>query len=297
MVRASHQAAQQAGELGDEHARRIGLRADERRDGGEGVEEEVRVNLIRERLDLRGEQQRFLFLQPMLDARVVPDLDGRRHAHHRRQQHEQHRPGPRWGRGEDEQAAVINPAEAERLAEELERNRREEQHDLPVGLQRPDHPPGAAGQAGEDERRKVPDGFLRADLADAAAREAAADGKRQRGPFAHEQGREPQHAPDRRPSVGSGDEPRQKRSFHREVGGVVVQEQPGPDAGGERHAEAEGEDEPVRPGAALEDEDVPEPPVPHQHRRQGRHDGDFGEERGKQHILGREQPWALHGFT
>ena len=83
-------------------------------------------------------------------------------------------------------------------------------------------------QASEDEGGEVPDRFFGAELAQAAAGEAAADGKRQRGPFAHEQGREPQHAPDRRPGVGSGDEPRQKRSFHREVGGVVVQEQPAP---------------------------------------------------------------------
>ena len=52
VIGAAHQAAQQARELGDQHARRLGLRADERRDRRQRVEQEVRVDLVRERLDL-----------------------------------------------------------------------------------------------------------------------------------------------------------------------------------------------------------------------------------------------------
>ena len=64
-------------------ARRLGLRADQRRDRGQRVEQEVRVDLARERRDLGRQQQLLLLLQPVLDARVVPDLDRRRHAEHR----------------------------------------------------------------------------------------------------------------------------------------------------------------------------------------------------------------------
>ena len=80
MVGAAHQAAEQARQLGDQHARGFRLRADQRRDRRQRVEQEVRVDLVRERLDLRREQQLFLLLQPVLDARVVPDLDRRRDA-------------------------------------------------------------------------------------------------------------------------------------------------------------------------------------------------------------------------
>ena len=59
---------------------------------------------------------------------------------------------------------------------------------------RPQHLPGAPGQAGEDERREVPDGFLRTELAEAAAGEAAADGERQRDPLAGAERRQADHA-------------------------------------------------------------------------------------------------------
>ena len=36
----------------------------------------------------------------------------------------------------------------------------------------------------------------------------------------------------------------------------------------------------------LEDQDVPEPPVPHEHRRQRGHDGQLDDERREQHLLG-----------
>ena len=144
VIGAPHQAAQQARELRDQHARRFRLRADERRDRRQRVEQEVRVDLVRERFDLRGEQQLLLFLQPVLDARVVPDLDRRRDGEHRAEQdHGEPEERPRRAGREIEQAMVVADARADALADQLEADRREQQHDLPVDLDRPDHLPDA----------------------------------------------------------------------------------------------------------------------------------------------------------
>ena len=53
-------APQQRRQAVHQHARRLGLGADERRDRRERVEEEMRVDLTRERLDLGGQQQLLL---------------------------------------------------------------------------------------------------------------------------------------------------------------------------------------------------------------------------------------------
>ena len=117
----------------------------------------------------RGEQQLLLFLQPVLDARVVPDLDRRRHTQRTVREQDDRSSRRREVGVQHEQAVVIGPALADGLTQQLERDRREQQHDLPVDLQRADHLPGAAMQRREDERREVPDGFLGAELAQAAA--------------------------------------------------------------------------------------------------------------------------------
>ena len=84
-------------------------------------------------------------------------------------------------------------------------------------------------------------------------------------------GGRPTSAPTIAPAYGPAIEPGEERAFERQVGGVVVEQQPRGDAGGERDAEAEGEDQAIGPVAALEDQDVAEPAVPHQHRRQRGH--------------------------
>ena len=57
------------------------------------------------------------------------------------------------------------PARAETLPQQFEQHRREQQHDLPVDLHGAHHLPRPAMEPGEDERREVPDRFLRAELA------------------------------------------------------------------------------------------------------------------------------------
>ena len=70
-----------------------------------------------------------------------------------------------------------------------------------------------------------------------------------------------------------------------EVRGVVVEQQARRDAGRQRNAEGEHEDEAVEPAAALENQDVPEPVIARQHRGQDRHDGDLDDERREQELL------------
>src|SRR5713226_2367714 len=64
---------------------------------------------------------------------------------------------------------------------------------LPVYIEAPHHFPCAAMQAGEDEWREVPDRFLRAQFAQAASSEPAADREGQRDELAARQRRKPDH--------------------------------------------------------------------------------------------------------
>jgi len=70
-----------------------------------------------------------------------------------------------------------------------------------------------------------------------------------------------------------------------QVRGVVVEQEARDDAGGERDAEAQRERQSVRPRAALEDQDVPEPPVPDEHRGQRGHHRQLDDQRRQQHLL------------
>ena len=83
--------------------------------------------------------------------------------------------------------------------------------------------------------------------------------------------------------------PGEERAFERQVGGVVVEQQARDDARRERDAEGQGEDQAVGPVAALEDQDVAEPPVAHQHRRQRGHHRQLDDERREQDLLGGEE--------
>ena len=137
--------------------------------------------------------------------------------------HEPHRAIGRAGR-EIEQSLMV--ARAEQLSDDLEADRREQQHDLPVDLQRPEHLPDAAVQAGEHERRELPEHVLGAQLAEAAAGKAAADGERQarRTRRRRAAGCRP-CAPTMTPGVRAVDQAGEKCAFERQVGGVVVEEQ------------------------------------------------------------------------
>ena len=73
-------------------ARQVRIVANQRRNGIERIEQEMRIDLAGERVHARLEQQLLVLLEVHLDARVVPNLDGHGHGHHRRQQHQRNRP-------------------------------------------------------------------------------------------------------------------------------------------------------------------------------------------------------------
>ncbi len=79
VLMAAHQSPQQSRELDDECAGCVWLRPNERGDRGERVEEEMRVDLALERFNLRRQKELLLLLQPVFDARIVPDPDRRGH--------------------------------------------------------------------------------------------------------------------------------------------------------------------------------------------------------------------------
>ena len=77
----------------------------------------------------------------------------------------------------------------------------------------------------EDEGRELPDGFLRAGLAEAAAGKAAADGEGQRDEFRvsrHQRAGRATIAPTSAPVYGPGDEAGEEGPFERQVGAVIV---------------------------------------------------------------------------
>ncbi len=194
-----------------------------------------------------------------------------------------------------EQPVMLAPARAERpVGAARGQSARVSRSDLPVHLEAADHAPGASVEAGEDEWREVPDRFLGTQLAQAAAGESAADGEGEGDDLAVEDRGQAGHRADGRAGVGSGDQTCQERAFQAQVGCVVIQQEPGGDAAGRGHAERQGEDQPVRPVAAFEDQDVAKAPIPDEHRGQGGHHGQLDDQRREQHLIGGEECRSRH---
>ena len=103
-------------------------------------------------------------------------------------------------------AAVDAEAVADGQPDGLHGDRREDQHDLPVHLERADVRQTRLCSAREHEGREVPDVGLRAQLAQPAARKAAPDGEGERAEFAREDRRHPAHEADEGAGIGAGDE-------------------------------------------------------------------------------------------
>ena len=190
---------------------------------------------------------------------------------------------------------MIEPP-AECLAQQLERDGREQQYHRPIDLRVSQHAPDMAMKLGEHERREVPDFlFVRARLAQAAAGKPAADRKEQRDELAREQRRQRHHQADDGAGVGAGDQPGEKRAFERQVGGVVVQQQSRGDAGRQRHAQAERKHQPLGPRAAFGDQNVAEAVIPHQDRGQCRDDRDLDDEGRQQELIGGQEHFMYVG--
>ena len=159
------------------------------------VEEEMRVDLTGERLEPGRHQQLLLLVQLVLDAGAVPDLDRDRHG----RAPSPARPArhPRRAGAKVEQAVRDRTASRGTAAAARAAIGRGDQDDLPVDLEPAQESPRIAVQAGEDERREVPDRLLRAHLTQAAAGKAAADRERQRRCLARDDSREADQTPRR----------------------------------------------------------------------------------------------------
>ncbi len=206
------------------------------------------------------------------------------------------RQASRTDRLEEEETLLMRaPAEAERLANQLEADRREQQHHLPVDL------PARAASARRAPAGRVKTNGEKCQIASfghssrrppPANPQPTAKGSAMNSPLAS--GGSPTISADDGAGVGPGDEAGEEGAFERQVGGLVVQEQARDDARRQRNAEREDEDQPVGPVAALEDQDVAEPPVADQHGRQCGHDGQLHDQRREQHLLGGERCLAGH---
>ncbi len=203
VILAAHEAPQQAGQAADDHPRRFWLRSDQRRDRRQRVEEEVGVDLVGQDRHARFHQELLLLLQAMFDAGVVPDLDGRRDAQHREEDHDDQ---IKCRRRFEVEEALDAEAMSKGLTEQRQRNWRQQQDDLPIDFRVPQQPPEPSRQRREHERREVPDGFLRTQFAEAAAGEAAADGKRQGNEFTGDERGTRNGGPDNGAGVGSANQ-------------------------------------------------------------------------------------------
>ena len=127
----------------------------------------------------------------------------------------------------------------------------------------------------QEERREVPDLFLRTNLAQAAAGEPAADGERQRAEFAGEERRQSDAGADERAGVRTGDEAGEKRARTasgppRRSGGAAARRRRRRAGCRTRRRRLQ----PLRPVAPFGEQNAPETVEPHQHRRENGGDGD-----------------------
>ena len=171
------------------------------------------------------------------------------------------------------------------LSQYLERDRGGDEQHLPIDVEPPHQLPEIAEQAGEDEGREMPDRVLGADFAQAAPGKAAPHEQRHGDPLAPGQRRQPDHRPDDGAGIGTGDQASQVGASEGHVGRGIAQQDPAGDAGRQRHPEGADELDAFGPVAPFGQQQRPEPPEPHQHRRQRRDAGQLHDERDQQVLL------------
>src|SRR3990172_7350904 len=153
--------SQDARELSDEHPGHFGIGPRRGRDGVEGVEKEVRVDLARERLESRADHQNLLLRELLLEPDVVPDLQRDPEGGEGADVDGEKDPGIFRGEMKDE----VRSLGADEDTEGLERDRHRKDRDLPVEHPFPDRGLSDADEVQEDERREAPDIFLSAEVA------------------------------------------------------------------------------------------------------------------------------------
>src|SRR5690349_22126921 len=102
---------------------------------------------------------------------------------------------------------------AERLTQQLERDRRKQEPELPADAESSNHPPHVLVEIDEHERCELPDRFLRACLAKAAASEAASDCEGKGNQLTGDGRRDADEHADEGTGVRTRDQSRQERAF------------------------------------------------------------------------------------
>ena len=232
MVGAAHQPAQQTRQLGDQHAGGFRLGADQRRDRGQRVEQEVRVDLVGERLDLAPPAAAFPAPASRCSIRALFQiLIGVATREHRGEQDDRQRsrtssaagrtgagarssgrraPGGA-ARGRSGRAAAP-PASRPASGRTICQARR-------CRLVKTNGEKCQIASFGQSSRRPPP-----------AKPQPTANGSALNSPLPS--GGRPTISADDGAGVGAGDQAGEKRAFEREVGGVVVEQQPRGHAGG-----------------------------------------------------------------
>ena len=222
--------AENVGELDDELASLLGAEADERGDGAEGVEEEMRVDLALESIEAGFEQEALLFFEGALDADGVPDFERDADDH-----------GGAGPDGEADQPAVGDEGEETAmrhalgpLAQHFHGNDEDEQEDLAIDAGAEERAADPAIEAEVDEGGEGPDFFL----VDEAAVDAGGDGDgHQEGEgqeFAVKDSGQREHGGADEGGAGANEDAENDGGLEGDVGGIEVG-----DGDANQHAEAE----------------------------------------------------------
>ncbi len=208
---------QDVGELDDEVASLLGTEANQRGDGVEGVEEEVRIDLTLEGVEAGFEEETLLLFEGLLDADGVPDFQGDADDHGGA--------GPdgdadKPGVGDQREEAVRHARGP--FAQDFHGDDEDEQENLAVDAGTEEGTADPAVEAEIDEGRERPDFFL----VDKAAIDAGGDGdgkeKWQGEEFSVEDGGESQNRRADEGGAGAEENAEENGGFEGNVGGVEV---------------------------------------------------------------------------
>ena len=140
---------------------------------------------------------------------------------------------------------------------------------------------------------ELPDRFLGARFTQTASGKAAADRKRQRDEFSSDRRGYADEDPDECAGVRTRNEAGEESALERQVGRFVVEQKPRGDACHQRNAQREREHQPIEPAAPFKDQNVSEPPVAREHRREHRHDRQLDDERREEKLIRRQEFGAV----
>src|SRR6267378_1888512 len=207
----AQQPPQNVAQLQHHAARRVRIKTDQRRHGIQRVEQKVRIDLARKRVHARLEQQLLVLLQVHFNARVVPDLQRRRHRH-QRGQHAQSQP-PVPARLDRKQPPGFC-GHRQRHAPKFQSNAREQRQQFPRHRALPHQAHYVARNIQKRERPEVPKISLVGNRLAHQAAEQSRRGRRRHGqPFVRGQRRNGYNRAANRPHHAAAQQTHQERAF------------------------------------------------------------------------------------